>query len=107
MGFLVRRVSQTELIGNELPWGYGVAYREFYHCVYVLAPIPLNFVIGWLHILKYRVVRWLENGPALTKEIEAEQAYLEGVAHGARVSQEKDLMVYYSSELRRIMRERQ
>ena len=43
--------------GAVIPWGWGVAYQDYPRRVWVVYPIPLNFVVGWLRSACYALMR--------------------------------------------------
>lgn len=42
--------------GEEMPWGWGCAYRDVSMRNWVLAPIPFNFLAGWLRLAYFRLM---------------------------------------------------
>ena len=42
--------------GEEIPWGWGVVYYDASSRDLILAPMPFNFVAGWLRLVYFRLM---------------------------------------------------
>lgn len=73
---MLRRIKECDVI----PWGYGVAYWRFNTAEAILAPIPLNLVIGLSRSLYF----WLAHGwmKIMWLNAPADAAYLKGLKEG-------------------------
>ncbi len=68
--------ADRDILGAPMPWGYGFCYRRLDLRETVLAVIPLNFVIGWVRRVYWR----LAYGPAEGLEAAAwDRGYVEGL----------------------------
>ncbi len=55
-----RRIQEGEVI----PWGFGKSYWELPSLYWVVHPVPLNFVLGWLY------ARWISLNQGKTHRYE-------------------------------------
>lgn len=47
-------ITKKEIIeGQRIPRGYGIAYVNYEKLTFVIYPIPLNHVIGWIRALLF------------------------------------------------------
>ncbi len=68
-------------LGYEIPHGWGRAYSDPCRDYTIIAPIPLNWIIGWTRIVYYNLMR----GPRT--ELES-KAYRRGFEHGMKVGED-------------------
>lgn len=60
--------------GQRIPWGWGMAYRDFARDTAVCWPLPFNWFVRWVHQLYWFLV-W-------PKKDALEHAYVRGVGQG-------------------------
>lgn len=79
---MLRRVSRDELFsGRSWPWWWGCAYRDYVCDEFVLAPIPLNRILGLLR----RIWIWVsvQHRQQLEHDVHA-ASYQQGWEDGCR-----------------------
>ena len=77
-----RSIPDKELFGSRLPWYLGVCWREIDTRATRVAPIPLNFLIGWVFRFYYRLVSGPRNRFIEKAERREALEYSKGHTHG-------------------------
>lgn len=54
---LKKVLKQLDLVsGSKIPWGYGVAYRDYARALYIAYPLPIAWLMRlWRRIYEYSV----------------------------------------------------
>lgn len=79
-------IGERDLLSSRPAWYLGKAYKHASMRATILAPIPLNFAIGWWMNLIYPLLR---RGPSARRQEESlrlarEEGYAMGLAEGIR-----------------------
>jgi hypothetical protein len=71
--------------GNRLPpWWYGLAYLEWERDATVFYPLPLNYVVRWWRLARWRWDWWRSRAPRLDRRVRrlVHRAYATGYSAG-------------------------
>ncbi len=80
---LLRRLTMKQLWERErAPWGWGRAYAEFSADRIVIAPIPLNWIIGWLREVYFRFAHGPRDEIASRIHTATNKGFAEGYKYG-------------------------
>lgn len=60
--------------GNHLPWGWGIAWTDYYHDEHVLAPLGLNVLLRWARSIYYLLVSYGARHTTLIDRLDAMQS---------------------------------
>ena len=76
--------------GEEIPWGWGCVYYDPAVRELILAPIPFNFVAGWLRLVYFALMQGprdrLFDAWDKTQYIEVNKSYNRGFKDGERAA---------------------